>query len=284
MKTKKELNQEDIKAFEPENKIGLLATVNKQNQAHITMISTLQARNSKELVWGQFTEGFSKENIKENPKTAFLIMNLQKELWRGKALWTHKKTEGEEYIKFNKLPMWRYNSYFGLHTIHYMDLVEVTEKQNLPVPKIVLSALLTKFAKSSASAKNNERVMNNWTENFFNKLNTLKFLSYVSEDGFPVIIPLLQCQASDSRRLVFNTQVYKNELLKIKANTYLTVFALSIDMKDVLIRGKFSGFKKHRGVNLGIIDIDWVYNPMPPVAGQIYPEQKTKTVEYFAEI
>ena len=63
MKIKHEFNQSDIQAFEPENKIGILATVNEQNQAHITMITTLQARNSKELVWGQFSEGISKVNI-----------------------------------------------------------------------------------------------------------------------------------------------------------------------------------------------------------------------------
>lgn len=281
MKTKKEFNKEDINAFEPENKIGLLATVNENNQAHITLISTLQARNSKELVWGQFSEGHSKKNIKTNPKTAFLIMNLQRKLWRGKAIWKHEKKEGEEFIKFNKLPMWRYNSYFGIHTIHYMELVETTEKQNLPVASIAFSAILTKIAKSSAKTENKDRIMNNWTESFFNKLDTLKFLSYVSDDGFPVIIPLLQCQAADSQKLVFNTQAYKKELLSLKNDTEVTVFALSIDMKDVLVRGKFTGFRKYRGINLGSIDVEWVYNAMPPLAGQIYPEIKTEIVAEF---
>jgi len=281
MKIKHEFNEADIKAFEPENKIGLLATVNKENQAHITLITTLQAKNSKELIWGQFSEGLSKVNVKNNPKTAFLIMNLQRNLWRGKALWKKERKEGEEYILFNKLPMWRYNSYFGIHTAHYMELVETTEQQSLPVAGIAISALLTKFAKSAVSSKNEDKIMNNWTETFFNKLNTLKFLSYISDDDFPVLIPLLQCQAADSRRLVFNTRVYKKELLKIKAGTELTVFALSIDMKDVLVRGKFTGFKKSKGINLGSIDIDWVYNPMPPISGQIYPEQKTEVVVNF---
>ena len=55
-------------------------------------------------------------------------------------------------------------------------------------------------------------------------------------------------------------------------------------MQDVLVRGKFRGFKKHRGIDLGRIDIDWVYNSMPPVFGQIYPEQKTETVVEFDSI
>ncbi|OQY02675.1 MAG: hypothetical protein B6I20_06730 [Bacteroidetes bacterium 4572_117] len=284
MITKNEFNHSDIKAFEPENKIGLLATVNEKSQAHITMISTLQAKSPKELVWGQFSEGLSKENVKNNPKTAFLIMNLQRKLWRGKALWKYEKKEGEEYIKFNKLPMWRYNSYFGIHTIHYMELIETTEQQSLPVAGIAFSAILTKIAKPAAVTKIKDQIMNNWTETFFNKLDTLKFLSYVSADGFPTLIPLLQCQAADSRRLVFNPQVYGNELLTIKSGSELTVFALSIDMKDVLVRGIFKGFKKHRGISLGSIDINWVYNSMPPVAGQLYPEQKIETVVDFSSI
>ena len=209
-------------------------------------------------------------------------MTLDKSLWRGKAIWQQSKTEGEEYVRFNKLPMWRYNSYFGLHTIHYMNLVETTEKASLPVAGIVLSALLTKVSKSNAKTKREGRIFNAWTEVFFNKLDTLKFLSYVSEDGFPIIIPLLQCQASDSHRLVFHPGVYADELNSINKGTDVAVFGLSLAMEDVLIRGKFTGFERHRAVKLGIIEINWVYNSMPPIPGQIYPPVEVSSVEDFA--
>jgi len=282
MKTKTQFSPEDIEAFKPESKVGLLATVNEAGLPHITLITTLQANGPKEVIWGQFTEGKSKENVLHNPKTGFLIMTLDKNLWRGKALWRVSKKEGPEYIYFNKLPMWRYNSYFGLHTIHYMNLVETTEKASLPIAGIVLSALLTKFSKAAAKTKKEESVMNEWTVNLLNKLDTLKFLSYVAEDGFPVIIPLLQCQAADSHRLVFHPGTYTDELLSIKAGTNVAVFGLTLAMQDVLVRGKFEGYKRQQTVKLGIVDIDWVYNSMPPLAGQIYPPTKIKTVEDFS--
>ena len=282
MKTKKQFSPEDIEAFKPESKVGLLTTVNEAGLPHITLITTIQASSTKEIVWGQFTEGKSKENVLKNPKTGFLIMTLDKNLWRGKALWRESKKEGPEYIYFNKLPMWRYNSYFGLHTIHYMDLVETTEKASLPLAGIVLSALLTKFSKSAAKTKNEESVMNEWTVNLLNKLDTLKFLSYMTEDGFPVIIPLLQCQAADSRRLVFHPGTYASELLSIKAGTDVAIFGLTLAMQDVLVRGKFKGYKRQQAVKLGSVDIDWVYNSMPPLVGQIYPPVEIKTVEDFS--
>ncbi len=281
MKTKKQFSPEDIKAFKPESKVGLLATVNETGLPHVTLITTLQANGPEEIVWGQFTEGKSKENVLKNPKTGFLIMTLDKKLWRGKALWRESKKEGPEYVYFNKLPMWRYNAYFGLHTIHYMDLVETTEKASLPLAGIVLSALLTKFSKTAAKTGKAKNVMNDWTVKLLNKLDTLKFLSYVAEDGFPVIIPLLQCQAADSHRLVFHPGTYSDELLSIKEGTAVAVFGLTLAMQDVLVRGKFQGFKRMQGVKLGRVDIDWVYNSMPPLAGQIYPPVEIKAVEAF---
>jgi hypothetical protein len=281
MKMKQYFSPEDIKAFEPENKIGLLATQNEQGLPHLTLITTMQANSPTELVWGQFTEGVSKKNILSNPKTGFLIMTLNKSLWRGKAIWKQSKTEGEEYVRFNKLPMWRYNSYFGLHTIHYMNLVETTEKASLPIMGIVLSALLTKVSKRNAKTKKEGRIFNVWTEAFFNKLDTLKFLAYVSEDGFPIIIPLLQCQASDSHRLVFHPGVYADELNSINKGTDVAVFGLSLAMEDVLVRGKFTGFKRYQAVRLGIIEMNWVYNSMPPITGQIYPTVEINTIEDF---
>lgn len=281
MKTKKQFSPEDIEAFKPESKVGLLATVNAAGLPHLTLITTMQANSPTEIVWGQFTEGKSKENVLENSKTGFLIMTLDKKLWRGKALWRESKKEGPEYIYFNKLPMWRYNAYFGLHTIHYMNLVETTEKASLPLAGIVMSALLTKFSKAAAKTKQSASIMNKWTVKLLNKLDTLKFLSYVSADGFPVIIPLLQCQAADNHRLVFHPGAYADELLKLKEGTDVAVFGLTLAMQDVLVRGKFTGFKKYQAVKLGSVEVNWVYNSMPPLVGQIYPPVEMETVEEF---
>lgn len=59
------------------------------------------------------------------------------------------------------------------------------------------------------------------------------------------------------------------------------MFGLSLTMEDVLVRGTFRGFSRHRGVKLGTVDIDWVYNSMPPKQGQIYPEIEMRPVVNF---
>jgi len=283
MKRKSNLFDEgDLKEFEPEAKVGLIATVNPQGLPHITLITALQAKSVNRIIWGQFSEGFSKQHVKHNPKTGFLIMTLARNLWRGKALWTHQEKKGEDFDMFNSKPMFRYNAYFGIHTVHYMDLVETFGRESLPMGGIILSALLTKAAKAAVRTGNWKRILKPWAQALFDRLDSLKFLSYVDSDGFPVIIPLIQCQAADSTRLAFSPLAYRNELESLEKGMPAAVFGLTMDMEDVLVRGVFSGFEKRRGVRLGVVDIDWVYNSMPPKHGQIYPEVELKPVMNFS--
>jgi len=270
-----------MKAFEAETKVGLLATVNPQGLPHITLITTQRAKSPTQHIWGQFSEGQSKKNVQQNPNTSFLILTLDRGLWRGKARWTHSSKDGEDYEQFNNLPMFRYNAYFGIHTVHYMDLVETYGRERLPIVHILVASLATTLAGSAAKRGNGERILKPWAESFLKLPTVVKFLSYVGDDGFPVIIPIVQGRASDSGRVVFSDGAYKKELSRLEKGKQVAVFSLGYRMEDVLVRGPFMGFDKYRGVRLGVIDIDWVYNSMPPVPGQIYPMEDLQPVESF---
>jgi len=208
-------------------------------------------------------------------------MTMDKKMWHGRARWTHLRNEGAEYERYNEIPMFRYNTYFGINTVHYLDLIETSGSQDLPMPKIILSAMLTKLAKSAAGSGVKDRVLKPFAEDLFNQLDSLKFIAYVGQDGLPVMVPVIQCQAADSRRLAFAPIAFKYELRRIPKETQVAVFGLTMGMEDVLIRGTFRGYKRTLGVSLGIIDIEWVYNSMPPAHGQIYPEVALTPVKEF---
>lgn len=277
----REFEPGDMKEFEPEVKVGLLATINPEGLPHVTLITALQARTPAELIWGQFTEGLSKKNVKTNPNTGFLIMTLKRDLWRGKARWIHEEKEGREYEMFNKKPMFRYNAYTGIHTVHYMDLVETYGREKLPLGSVILASLATRAIKATLASKRGDTILKPWAEGLFNRLNALKFLSYVDDDGFPCIIPILQCQAADSTRLVFSSLAYSQELSRVPEGSKVAVFALSLDMEDVLVRGTYRKGGKRMGVTPGMVDIDWVYNSMPPKQGQVYPMEELRPVREF---
>lgn len=272
---------DDIQETQPAMKIGLLATVTPEGLPHVTMISSLMACSPTGLCFGQFTEGMSKKHILDNPKTGFLIMSMDKELWRGKASYTLSAKSGLEYEYYNNVPMFRYNAYFGVHTVYYLDLVSQTGKFPLPMNRIIFAAIQTMLARTLGRKSGKRAALNDWTRAFLNKLDNLKFLSYVGEDGFPIIIPAIQAQSLDSQHVLFSNSVYTDELESIPAGADLAVFSLALTMEDVLLRGKYLGSRRIAGVRAGVVEIEWVYNPMPPVPGQIYPPVELRTITEF---
>jgi hypothetical protein len=262
---------EDIQSTQPAMKVGLLATVTPAGLPHVTLISSLMACGPAQICFGQFTEGMSKKHILNNPRIGFLIMSLDKNLVRGKATYTHVAQEGQEYDFYNNIPMFRYNAYFGVHTVYYMDLVVHTGKAPLPMNKIIFAAIQTMLARILGRKTGAKTVLNYWTRAFVNKIDNLKFISYVGEDGYPVIIPAIQTQSLDTQHILFSTSVYTDELEAIPTGADLAVFSMALTMEDVLMRGKYQGLRRLAGVKVGVVDVDWVYNPMPPVPGQVYP-------------
>ena len=281
MESRTLFSHDDMQAFEPAEKIGLVACVNPDGLPHVSLITSMMAARQDQLTLGQFCIGLSKQYIQANPDIFFLVMTMDRQLWRGRARWTHLRKEGPEYQRYNEIPMFRYNTYFGINTVHYLDLIEVTGPDPLPMPRIIRSAILTRVAKGAAATGSTERILSPFAEELFNKLDALKFISYLTEDGLPAIIPVIQCQAADSRRLVFGHGAFGNELLRIPAGRTVAVYCLTMGMENVLVRGTFQGFNRIRGISAAKVDIDWVYNSMPPCHGQVYPEVPLEPVTEY---
>jgi hypothetical protein len=274
-------SEADIQGTQPALKVGLLATVSPEGLPHITLLSSLMACNATQLSFGQFTEGTSKKHIQRNPKTGFLIMSLDKQLWRGKARFTYSIREGKEYDFYNNVPMFRYNAYFGIHTVYYFDLVSQTGKTALPMDQVIFAAIQTMLARTLGKKPGKVDVLNAWTRALLNKLDSLKFLAYIDPDGYPLIIPAIQAQSLDAQHVFFSASVYGDELKAIPAGADMAVFSMSLSMEDVLLRGKYQGLRRVGGVKAGVVEIDWVYNPMPPVPGQVYPATSLNPVIDF---
>jgi hypothetical protein len=146
---------------------------------------------------------------------------------------------------------------------------------------VVAAAIKTLLARTLTPSRAKKNVINPWTQGFLNKLDGLKFLGYVDKDGYPVIIPAIQAQTADREHVLFSTSVFQADLEAIPAGVPLAVFGLALTMEDVLLRGKYEGIRRFGGFRCGSVKIDWVYNPMPPVPGQVYPEVEMQTVKEF---
>lgn len=278
---KQHLSQEAITAFEPDQKIGLLASGDDDGLPHLSLITTLRAADATHLMWGQFCEGRSKDNVRRHPETAFLVMTMGRQLWRGKARWTHERQSGADYELFNRSPMFRYNAYFGIHTVHYMDLLSVAGPESLSVPGVGLGMLATAATRCFSGTGLGPAILKPWAQRLLSRPDTLKFLAWIGPDGFPELVPVVPCQTACSRRLVFAPTVYRTQLQRLEEGQTVALFGLNLAMESVLVRGVFTGYRGGLGLGTGAIDIRWVYNSMPPKHGVVYPAQPLDPVTTF---
>src|SRR5208337_3366858 len=133
------------------------------------------------------------------------------------------------------------------------------------------SVVKTAFAKSGAGRKMGG-ILKPFALGIADRIDSLKFMSYVGGDGYPTIIPVIQGRMADSGRFAFAVSPYAEELVAIPSGATVAVFAMTMQMEDLLMRGTYNGIRRYRGVRFGTVDLDWVYNSMPPAHGQIYPE------------
>ncbi len=275
------IDEADLPRLAPDAKIALLATVDEAGRPHVSLITSLEAKTPTELMFGQFTEGRSKRHVRRDPRTAFAFLTPDRTLWRGTARWTGCATEGEDYEAYNRKPMFRYNSYFGIHTVHYLDLQENTGPARLPLLGMAAGIAVTALARGGAGTGIDDPVMTAWTERHLARAATLKFLAYVRPDGYPWIVPMVPCVPADRRRLLFSPSVYRDELAGLVEGQPVAVFGATMDAESVLVRGPFGGFSRCRGLKVGTVDVDWIYNSMPPKHGQVYPRPPLEPVREF---
>ena len=278
---KNRFNEKDIEAFRPAEKIGLVATIDAGGNPHISLLTSIMAIGPDKMTVGQFSVGLSKLNMRERKNIGFLVLTLDERMWRGTARWTGFADNGPEYEIYNNMPMYRYNTYFGINRVHYLDLVETTDGEKVPKGGIARGLLLTALARGGARTGIDGEILTPFGRKIFDRLDSLKFLSFINDGGFPEIIPVIQCSSADSRRLVFAPTVYGKELSAVKPGGTVAVFAQTMDMENILIRGTYNGMKRCRGIRLGSVDINWVYNSLPPAHGQIYPPVEMKPVVNF---
>lgn len=253
-------------------KVGLLATVDPDGLPHVTLITSLAAKGPQALMFGQFSEGRSKTHVRSHPEVGFLALDGERRWLRGKAMWRNAVRQGEDFDAYNRKPMFRYNAYFGIHTVHYLDVVEVEEGGELGVPGLVVGALLTRGLRIATVPHCATPALTPWAVRLVSRAATLKFASYVGADGHPCVIPGVAACTAGTGRLVVRAPGDDPAVASMPDDADVAVFALDRELHSVLVRGRVTSRRSLAGSGIAVLDIEWVYNSMPPKHGQIYPQ------------
>ncbi|MBQ5953042.1 MAG: hypothetical protein IJQ88_08180 [Clostridia bacterium] len=275
----KKVSEKDAAVFDTPYKIALIAMTDEEKDLHIALISSLMNKAEERMMFGEFIHGSSKAYMKQAPGLGFLIMSTKKEFWTGTMRYTGSVTEGEDYVHFNEMPLFRFNTYFGVSRVHYADLIDISERKVLDMPGVIANAVRVMLVKGRYAGDRNKRVLRPWAQQFLSITDNLLFIAYLDNNGVPKLVPIIQAQAASSSRIVLTKAPYREALADLTDGKRVAVYGMSLDMEAVLVKG----FYHEVSGGIGFVEIDKVYNPLPPKAGYIYPEKKQEAVDFSQE-
>jgi hypothetical protein len=277
LKWSKRLSPEAIEFTQPSIMLKMISTIDERGWPHITIITSNHATKEDEVVWGAFTEGLSKEYVKENPKQGILYMtaDMPFKFLQVKADFNHTTKEGEDLEFFNNTELMRYFTYVRVHTAYYNTVVATREVRDLPLLGIISGIIKDMIGKGGLKTDLEEERLNPVGYELYTAPIAVRAIAYVDpSDGYPVIIPCIPLQAADHNRLVFPLSSLKQDLIQIHEGAKVAVHSMNFDFANQVIKGTYTGITKSRLIKFGVIEIEEIYNSCPPIHGTIYPKEK----------
>ena len=261
-----------VQMMDCDSKVGVLATEDESGYPHLSFISSIQALGDQSLTFGQFSAGLSKRFIMDRPRVGFLVLSADKRYLTGNATYTHSANTGKEFDLYNNKPLFRYNSYMGFYRVFYLNLERISALKPLPMGAIVLGALLSRL-KALFVGKSEKKALPFVRQSLFAQLDSLKFLCYYDEKGNAILLPVVQATSAGSDRIALSAVPFGRELKEIPDGAKASILCLNLKMESVLVKGRYSK---------GILEIERVYNSMPPKMEYVYPRsEKIEPVRSF---
>ncbi|MFA5449077.1 MAG: pyridoxamine 5'-phosphate oxidase family protein [Clostridia bacterium] len=267
-------SEADYLTMSLDGKIGLVATVDDEGEPHITFLSSIQPFGDDMMTVGEFCSGLSKRFFTERPKAGFLILSPSMEIWHGRINYAKTQTTGAEFEMYNNKPLFRYNSYCGVGKVHYFNLHSLSSKLKLNMGALIPSAIISRLLALVKMGKS-PKILPPQAKQLFDDIGGLKFISYLDGEGYPVITPVIQAAPAGRGRIVFAGFPFKKEVGYIPKSVKAAILAVNLKTESVLVKGRYCG----KGIKH--MDIERVYNSMPPIPGYIYPPEELKKVEVF---
>lgn len=261
------LAEKDIPQFLPDMMIKILATVDENQKPNLVFINSFEAKDNRTLMFAEFIHGKSKKYLEQNLKCAVDFLTLEYNNWLVKGDFSHWEYEGEDYNYYNQKTLFRNNAYTGITRVGYIDVKKVIAP-NTPVKSDrKIAKIIKNFISEGKADSNKPEIMPSLVEKIFKGASNLKFISYIDEDEYPMIIPAMQLVPVDRNRLIFTPSILKEDFLKINPGTVMACYAMSLEIIMYLIRGTFQDIQEYEGIPIGILDVEEVYCSMPPKAG-----------------
>ena len=235
--------------LKPDNKIGILATVDNEGSPHLSFISSLQSLGDTQIIFG--SKGSCKQYIEERPDAAFLALSADMLWLRGSMRFTHYEQAGNLVDAYKDKPLFYDNSNLQFNRVYFSDLITIEEIRKLRTAAFFVGAVITRVKAMFTSAS--ELNMLTQTEQaLFSEAGSLKFLCWRDNKGLSDIVPIVQALPAGSDRIVFSAIPYGEDFTYARKGEKAAVLCLNPEMRGVLVKGRF--------LSKGVLAIERAYS------------------------
>nr|MBC7244002.1 pyridoxamine 5'-phosphate oxidase family protein [Chloroflexota bacterium] len=225
----------------------------------VPVVSILPAEDQPDtLFFGNFLLRKTIQNLNEDQRVGILVITQELQGWVLKGEFVEFQRTGAYVDRQMSSSLLRYNAYTGIRNAGVIRVHSVEAAFGISKWQVAKDYLLARLSRAGGVRDGGVK-MPLPVQREFAKMIAVKVLTWVGEDGYPIVIPALSLQPSGETNLVCrkSTRFPEPPLGSLVAANILTFEAISYQVK-----GRWVGSGK-----TGIIRVQEVYAGGPPLPG-----------------
>jgi hypothetical protein len=251
-----------VEALKGEMTPKFLATRNSEGTPNVVpVISILPADDKPDtLFFGNFLLRKTIQNLRQDTRVGILVITQQLQGWVLQADFQEFQRTGTYVDRQMKSSLLRYNAYTGIRNAGVMHVRSLQGTFRISRLQVMKDYLLARLARIGGTAPSDQgATIPLPVRQEFNKMTAVKALTWVGEDGYPIVVPAISLQPARAQSLICwkGMRLPEPPQGALVATNILTAEAVSYQVK-----GRWAG-----GRRTGIIETQEFYAGGPPIPG-----------------
>jgi len=250
-----------IDALKGEMTPKFLATRNPEGKPNVVPVISILPANDKPdtLFFGNFLLRKSIQNLEKDKRVGLLIITQELQGWMLQGDFEEFQRTGSYVDQQMRSSLLRYNAYTGIRNAGVIHVRALLGTFRMPKLLVLRDYVLAQLARIVGKAPREGATIPLPVRREFKKIAAVKVLSWVGEDGYPIVAPALSLQPAGGRSLI----CWKGKRIP-EPHEGVTVAAnvLTADAVSYQVKGQWVG-----GGRTGTIKTSEFYAGGPPIPG-----------------
>ena len=245
-----------------------LATVNEKGEPNVVLVATICPNGKEQMAFGDFLLNKTALNLDGNSKTSVLVITENLEWWSMATNFSGWEETGPLVESFNSSDLFRYNAYTGIRRAGKLEIENMVASGKVGKLSLAIDFALTGLGKKFLKTNGKTEKMPLPVAEKFSRIQAVKILSYVREDGYPVCLPLLSTQPIDKNNLAFGLGCAPELIHSIPEKTFCAINVVTFDPVSYQVKGTFQGYAGTPLGKKGVVQVEQVWCTSPPLCGE----------------